>query len=180
MTKEDLISCSSPHEYIFFWGHRSAPNVVTKACFSQWYPCKFGVDGQMYSSTEQYMMAEKARLMGDNEVREQILATDDPREIKKLGRVVKDFDARLWDMKKSQVVVNGNLHKFGQNPELRDFLLSTGDKVLVEASPYDKIWGIGLDANNPDACDPKLWKGENLLGFALMEVRGLLREKETM
>lgn len=83
-------------------------------------------------------------------------------------------------MEKSQVVVNGNLHKFGQNPELRDFLLSTGDKVLVEASPYDKIWGIGLDANNPDACAPKLWKGENLLGFALMEVRGLLREKETM
>lgn len=94
--------------------------------------------------------------MGDTETRERILATDDPREIKKLGRMVRDFDARLWDMKKSQVVVNGNLHKFGQNPKLRDFLLSTGDKVLVEASPYDKIWGIGLEAKNPDACAPRL------------------------
>lgn len=123
------------------------------------------------------MMAEKARLMGDNEVREQILATDDPREIKKLGRVVKDFDARLWDMEKSQVVVNGNLHKFGQNPELRDFLLSTGDKVLVEASPYDKIWGIGLDANILMPAPLSCGKGKTSLGSHLWRCVDCLGKK---
>ncbi len=120
------------------------------------------------------MMAEKARLMGDMDTRTSILDTDDPRDIKKLGRKVRNFDSRLWDSHKFDIVVKGNYHKFSQNPELRDFLISTAGKVLVEASPYDDIWGIGLEASHPDASNPSKWKGTNLLGFALMQVRDML------
>ena len=122
------------------------------------------------------MMAEKARLMGDRETRALIMNTDDPREIKKLGRKVRNFDSRLWDSHKFDIVVNGNYHKFSQNPEMRDFLISTAGKVLVEASPYDDIWGIGLEASHPVASDPSKWKGTNLLGFALMAVRDMLMQ----
>ena len=116
------------------------------------------------------MMAQKAELFGDKEIHKQIIACDDPAEIKKLGRRVRKFDASVWDQAKYSIVLNGNWKKFSQNPQLRDFLLSTGDQILVEASPYDTIWGIGLSADQAVA-GPQSWRGENLLGFALMEVR---------
>lgn len=117
------------------------------------------------------MMACKAELFGDQEIRKQILGCSDPKQIKALGRKVRGFDQAVWDKFKYAIVLNGNWCKFSQNRELREFLLSTGDSVLVEASPYDRIWGIQLSADAPEAQNPFGWRGENLLGFALMEVR---------
>lgn len=121
------------------------------------------------------MMAGKAELFGDQEVREQILVCSDPKQIKALGRKVRSFDQKVWNRFKYSIVLNGNWCKFSQNCDLREFLLSTGDSVLVEASPYDNIWGIRLSASSPEAQDPMKWRGQNLLGFALMEVRDELR-----
>ena len=121
------------------------------------------------------MMAGKAELFSDQEIREQILKCSDPKQIKALGRKVRRFDQKVWDKFKYAIVLNGNWCKFSQNRDLREFLLSTGDGVLVEASPYDNIWGIRLAASSPEAQDPMKWRGQNLLGFALMEVRDELR-----
>lgn len=157
-------------ELLLFYGHK-VTNPVTETCLSQWYPCKFEVDNITYTSAEQYMMAEKAKLFGDEEIRTQILSTSDPRKCKALGRKVKNFNKDLWNQNKIQIVSKGNQEKFMQNDTLKQFLLSTGDKVLVEASPTDRIWGIGLGKNNPDSLDPAKWRGKNLLGFSLMNVR---------
>ena len=124
---------------------------------------------------EQYMMAGKAQLFGDSEIREQILKCNVPKQIKALGRKVRSFDQKVWDKFKYAIVLGGNWCKFSQNRDLREFLLSTGDSVLVEASPYDNIWGISLAASSPEAQNPVQWRGQNLLGFALMEVRDELR-----
>lgn len=121
------------------------------------------------------MMAGKAELFSDQEIREQILKCSDPKQIKALGRKVRRFDQKVWDKFKYAIVLNGNWCKFSQNRNLRKFLLSTGDSVLAEASPYDNIWGIRLSANSLEAQDPMKWRGQNLLGFALMEVRDELR-----
>lgn len=157
-------------ELLLFYGHR-VTKTVTETCLSQWYPCQFEVGGVTYTSAEQYMMAEKARLFGDEEIRTEILSISDPRTCKALGRKVKNFDKAVWDKKKEGIVRNGNFEKFMQNDALRNFLLSTGDKVFVEASPTDRVWGIGLGKNNPDALDPQKWRGQNRLGFTLMAVR---------
>lgn len=116
----------------------------------------------------------KARIMGDEETRKRILASTDPKVIKALGREVRNFDEFKWQKHRKGIVVTGNLHKFMDNEDLKLFLLSTRDKILVEASPYDTIWGIGMKEDEPDCHNIRLWKGENLLGFALMEVRGKL------
>lgn len=160
-------------EMLLFYGHR-VTKAVTETCLSQWYPCRFEVEGVTYTSAEQYMMAEKAKLFGDEEIRAEILNTDDPRMCKALGRKVKNFDKAVWDKEKEHIVRKGNTKKFLQNSALRNFLLSTGDKVLVEASPTDRVWGIGMGKNNPDALDPQKWRGQNLLGFALMNVRDFI------
>lgn len=166
LTKED---------FVFFWGHHKGKNGVSKSCFSQWYPCLFTIDGQQYNCAEQYMMAQKANVFGDKEVMTQILAETDQMTIKKLGRLVRNYDDNVWTEKRFQIVVDGNLAKFSQNDDLQQFLLSTGDKIIVEASPKDRIWGIGFDEFAPEATNPALWNGENLLGFALMEVRDRLK-----
>lgn len=164
----------SREDFIFFWSGRKLKS-VTKNCFSQWYPSKFIVGGKEYQYAEQYMMAKKAELFNDMETLQRIRLASDPKTIKKLGREVKHFDPTLWNEKKFEIVVQGNLAKFSQNPDLRDFILSTGNKILVEASPYDKIWGIGLDEKSSEAIYPDRWKGQNLLGFALMKVRTLIK-----
>ena len=173
LRKEDLYEISNP-DFLFFWGHHGKPGETTKACLSQWYPCMFTVNGIHYNCTEQFMMAEKARIMGDEETRKRILASTDPKVIKALGREVRNFDEFKWQKHRMGIVVTGNLHKFMNNEDLKLFLLSTRDKILVEASPYDTIWGIGMKEDEPDCHNIRLWKGENLLGFALMEVRGKL------
>lgn len=165
---------------VFFWGacKNASPSKgyanLHKGCLSQWQECSFVVDGVSYSSAEQFMMAEKARTFGDVETLARILSAKLPRKIKSLGREVKGFDGKKWDGVKFEVVVRGNMAKFSQNQELLAFLLGTGDAMLVEASPEDCIWGIGLKESDRDILDPDKWKGENLLGKALMEVRSKL------
>ena len=135
----------------------------------------FSADGCTYPTAEHYMMAKKAQLFGDEEKFGAILSAPDPSLAKSLGRRVLGFDEERWIAHRFDIAVNGNIAKFDQNPELREWLLATGNAVLVEASPVDKIWGIGLAADDTRAQDPHSWLGINLLGFALMKVRGALR-----
>lgn len=167
---------ADPRDYLLFWGHTpKRPGTIDQSCLSNWYPASFELAGQAYATSEHYMMAEKARLFGDDESLRAILAAATPGEAKKLGREVKGFQGECWEERRSEIVVHGCAAKFGQNAELGSFLLATGERVLVEASPYDRIWGIGLPAGAPDALVPGKWRGLNLLGFALMEVRERLR-----
>lgn len=164
--------------FLFFWGHRAPPDGrINKSCLSQWYDCHFVENGVSYHTAEQYMMASKARLFGDASSVAEIMSAATPREYKRLGRHVRNFDASVWEAKRFDIVVMGNYHKFSQNKDLGQFLLSTGDKVLVEASPYDTIWGIGMSADDSKITDPGKWRGQNLLGIALMTVRDLLKKE---
>jgi ribA/ribD-fused uncharacterized protein len=164
-------------KYLMFWGHRPpSSGGVGAACLSQWWPADFTVDGVVYRTAEHFMMAGKARLFGDEEAAAAIVAAEHPKQAKDLGRQVRGFDDDLWVAARFDLVVRGNLAKFGQNDDLRDFLLGTGQRVLVEASPVDRVWGIGLAADDERAEDPARWNGLNLLGFALMEVRQTLLE----
>lgn len=162
-------------EFLFFWGH-TVKEEITKACFSQWFPFQFEENGIEYKTAEHYMMAEKATLFNDHKTLEEILKSDSPNQAKNLGRKVKNFDPQLWNEHKYEIVKQGNFLKFSQNEKFKEFLLSKNDEILVEASPYDTIWGIGMLVTDLKAQDPTLWNGENLLGFALMEVRDLLKE----
>jgi hypothetical protein len=152
--------------FVFFWSEWP----------SQWHPAPFTVEGVTYTCCEQYMMAEKARLFGDAATLEKILATDSPGEQKALGRQVKGFDDARWTDVCREIVYQANLAKYTQNPALGALLLATGDKTLAEASPTDRIWGIGLTANNPRATDRSEWRGKNWLGEALMRVREELQK----
>ncbi|MEV4461590.1 NADAR family protein [Microbispora sp. NPDC049633] len=161
--------------YLYFWGHRPARDGgVGPGCLSQWWPVTFTEDGHTFASAEHYMMAHKAWLFGDDRAAGQILAAGHPGEAKKLGRAVRGFDELVWDARRFDIVVRGSIAKFGQNPELSRYLLATGGRVLVEASPYDRIWGIGLTAGDERAASPSTWQGLNLLGFALMAARDAL------
>jgi len=163
-------------KYLLFWGHQPLPTGQTgKGALSQWWPSAFTVDGETYASAEHFMMAGKALLFGDTETADSIRSAPHPRAAKALGRQVRGFDEQRWAEQRFDLVVTGNLAKFGQHPELRDFLLATGSKVLVEASPLDQVWGTGLAADHEHATSPENWPGLNLLGFALMEVRHQLR-----
>lgn len=167
-------------EYIYFWGHHPKKDgSVSKSCFSQWWKSSFNVGHIKYLFMEQYMMAEKARLFEDKEIEEKIMSSNDPNEIKGLGRKVRGFDEGIWNNIKYSIVVNGNYNKFMQNEKLKSFLLLTEDKILVEASPYDNVWGIQMSEDDMDIKNPELWRGENLLGFALMEVRNEIRRIST-
>ena len=157
--------------YLFFWGHRPSNKGVTAACFSQWYTAPFEVDGQHYATAEHFMMAEKATLFGDIEIRQQILAAPSPAKAKALGSSVRGFEESTWTAHRFGIVVRGNQAKFSQNPVLAEFLHNTRGRVLAEASPVDRVWGIGLAHDAPEAQNPTRWRGLNLLGFALMEVR---------
>ncbi|MFI6814871.1 NADAR family protein [Nonomuraea sp. NPDC050328] len=158
--------------YLYFWGHRpSRDGTVAAGCLSQWWPVEFQEDGHVFASAEHYMMAHKAWLFGDHEAASEILAARHPGEAKAVGRTVRGFDEQTWNAHRFDIVVRGSLAKFGQHPDLRRFLLSSGNRVLVEASPVDRIWGIGLTADDEGAASPERWRGLNLLGFALMTVR---------
>lgn len=165
-------------KFLFFWGHTEKGDEITKACFSQWYPCSFEIDKVTYNTAEQYMMAQKAVLFGDEDILKAIMAAKHPKEFKELGRKIHNFSEKIWNEHKCRIVIDGNYAKFSQNPKLRQFLMQTNTRILAEASPYDKIWGIGMSANNEKIENPLMWKGQNLLGFALMEVRDMLEEME--
>jgi hypothetical protein len=159
-------------DYLFFWGHRERKDgAVGDTCMSQWYPAAFLLEDTRYPTAEHFMMTAKARLFGDHDALAKILAADDPGKAKALGRKVRGYDDLLWNEHRFSIVVEGNLAKFTQNQRLQAYLLGTGNKLLVEASPVDPVWGIGLSRDDPDARHPDKWKGSNLLGFALMEVR---------
>lgn len=159
-------------DFLMFWGHQmSKDGSIIKACLSQWWPSPFVENNIIYQTAEHYMMAKKALLFNDQQVFEKILTKKSPKDVKDLGRQIRNFDAAKWDVHKYEIVKQGNLLKFSQNEDLKFFLLQTKDKVLAEASPVDVIWGIGLAEDNSNAFIPGNWKGLNLLGFALMEVR---------
>lgn len=169
--------CSNGEQfrYLFFWGHQpSKDGKITASCLSQWFAASFKIDKVPYATAEHWMMASKARLFGDEETLQQILSAEDPKTAKSLGRQVRNFDSDIWTKNCRRLVTEGNVAKFSQNEALRAFLLGTEDQVLVEASPHDRIWGIGLKATDEKAKHPATWEGENLLGFALMDVRAQL------
>lgn len=174
-TIKEIVRQNNEVPIIYFWGHTPNPKKITAACLSQWYDCGFEVDGVWYHTTEQYMMASKARLFNDEEILNEIMAAYSPLEYKKLGRKIRGFVAEVWDAHKYDIVVAGNVGKFTQNPALKEFLLSTSDAILAEASPYDTIWGIGLDREQAEKGSVAQWRGENLLGCALMDVRDRLK-----
>ncbi|MGX2993633.1 NADAR family protein [Streptomyces sp. JNUCC 64] len=163
-------------KYVFFWG--AVPRQdgrVSASCLSQWWPSPFVVEGVRYATAEHWMMASKARLFGDAEAERAVLGADHPAEAKRIGGLVRGFREEVWRRERSGIVRRGNVHKFAGHPESLAYLLGTGDRVLVEASPMDRIWGIGLTADDERAGDPGRWRGLNLLGFALMEAREELR-----
>ncbi|MCS0604204.1 NADAR family protein [Streptomyces sp. LP11] len=166
------VRAGSRIKYLHFWGHRPLPDGrLGASCLSQWWPSLFVVDGVGYATAEHWMMAAKARLFGDAEAERRVLAAGHPAEAKKAGRLVRGFDEAIWRRERFRIVVEGSVHKFAADAALRAFLLGTGERVLVEASPVDRVWGIGLAATDDAASDPERWRGPNLLGFALMEAR---------
>jgi hypothetical protein len=154
-------------KYVFFWGSE----------FSNWYECKFRYKNLTFFNSEQAFMWEKAIFFGDMDIAEKIMKTPAPNQCKKLGRLVKNFDVDQWLQVGYKVMVDVNMAKFGQKRILKDVLLSTEDKIIVEASPYDEIWGIGLYHDDDRVLNEKNWRGMNLLGKALMEVRENLKNK---
>lgn len=138
---------------------------------SNWYPSVFALDGVTFSSMEQYMMYRKAVCFGDEKVAAKILATEDVAEIKAFGRLVSGYDESLWNGVRQIVVYEGLLAKFSQNPDLMEQLKYTGSAVLAECAVKDRIWGIGLSMHDPDRLERAKWRGQNLLGYALMMVR---------
>ncbi|MEU7410485.1 MULTISPECIES: NADAR family protein [Streptomyces] len=166
------VRAGSRIRYLHFWGHRPLPDGrIGASCLSQWWPSPFVVDGVEYATAEHWMMAGKARLFGDAEAERRVLAAEHPAAAKKAGRLVRGFDEETWERERFRLVVEGSVHKFAADEDLGTFLRNTGDRVLVEASPVDRIWGIGLAADDDAAWDPERWRGANLLGFALMEAR---------
>lgn len=171
------VQAGEPVKYLHFWGHQpERDGSLGRGCLSQWYPAPFTVDGVPYATAEHWMMAEKARLFRDADAEWQAIDAPNPALAKAAGRTVRGFDQTAWQQERFKIVVRGSVHKFASTPELRAYLLGTGDRVLVEASPQDRVWGIGMGVADPAADDPAAWRGLNLLGFALMEARARLRE----
>ena len=154
-------------DYEFFYG----------GYFSQWYPSNFTIDGMLFSTAEKWMMYNKAKFFNDTEIMEEILKLDDPMIIKALGRKVRNFDEKKWASVSYDIVVQGNIAKFTQNREMLKYLMQTFGLEIVEASPTDQIWGIGLSTTDPRRLDKSKWQGQNLLGKAIMEVREHFKEQ---
>ncbi|MGH3303063.1 MAG: NADAR family protein [Streptosporangiaceae bacterium] len=164
-----------PIDFLFFWGHQPLPDGATgPGCFSQWWPAAFTEDGVTYPTAAHWMMAGKARLFHDDQGLAAVLAATSPKDAKAAGRAVRGYGEQAWAAVRFDLVIAGNLAKFRQNPDLAAFLSAADPKVLVEASPRDRVWGIGVGASHPDATRPSRWRGTNLLGLALMNVRDQL------
>ena len=147
-------------------------------CFSNWYPAEFDYAGRHYANSEQFMMYHKVIMFHKHDLAEQIMSTQDPAKCKKIaGQKFPEFKQELWEKTCRTIVKRGVKAKFSQNRQLLDVLLGTGNDLLAECSPYDRKWGIGIDINDPDRLDVSKWKGKNLLGRLLMQVREELREE---
>ncbi len=155
-------------EFVFFW----------HGPFSQWHPSPFTHNGTNFANAEQWMMFRKATLFDDDLIAEQIMRTSSPAECKRLGRQIKDFDENVWREHRLAIVTKGSLEKFRQNKDLKQILMNTGGRILVEATPYDDIWGIAMAANARGVENPSHWKGLNLLGIALMTARYIIASEE--
>lgn len=164
MSTEEL-TVASQEQFVFFWD----------GFMSNWHIARFVVDGQVYNCVEQYMMAEKARVFNDALVHAKILASPYPKAQKEFGRKIRGYDDRKWSSVRYNVVLKGTLAKYRQNKDLLEQLFRTEEKTLVEASPYDAIWGIGMAADDPDLMKNQSAWGQNLLGQVLMEARSILR-----
>lgn len=161
-------------EYVFFWLDNEKYGE-----FSNWYQREFVIDDFRYFCVEQYMMAQKAKLFHDSVRYTAIIRANSPKDCKALGKQVTPFDAKVWDAVKYDIVKTGNKAKFEQNPDLMNLLLSTGDRIMAEASPKDKIWGIALDAETAKHINPEAWPGQNLLGKILMELKAEYRKEQS-
>lgn len=146
---------------------------------SNWYLSDFRSHDVCYSSIEQYMMYQKAMLFQDQEIAEQILQTNQVAVIKALGRKVKNYDESVWNGRRQIIVYRGLVEKFSQNPELGKALIATEDAILAECAVKDRIWGIGLSMWDEGRFDVQKWQGQNLLGYALMEVRDYMAAANT-
>lgn len=155
-------------KFTLFWQNRSP--------FSNWYPSTFTWNDITFTRGEQYMMYRKAMMFNDTETANAILATDNPKEQKDLGRLVKNYIDSEWSDTRYNIMVEGLFEKFNQNAKLKQALLETGNTIIAEASPYDLVWGIGYTADQPEALEINLWRGQNLLGKTLMEVRARIKE----
>ena len=166
-------------DFLFFSGHQPLPDgQIGASCLSQWWPAPFEVDGDVYATAEHYVMVGKARLFGDDAIAMHILESTAPEQAIELGREVRGFEQSTWAGARYGIVVAANRAKFTARPELGLYLTDrTGQMILVHASPSDQLWGIGLAANDMRARKPTEWRGKNLLGFALMEVRDELRDR---
>ena len=165
---ENIKGCRITDDYVFFWGSE----------FSNWSPSIFWYAGQRFHNSEQAFMWEKASFFGDDKMRDEIQKETNPKYVKALGRKVKGYDDTAWTIHSFGFMFSVNFAKYKQSEILKELLLSTGDRTLVEASPYDRIWGIGIGKDDDDCLDENKWKGMNLLGKALMQVRKQLKEEE--
>lgn len=138
---------------------------------SNWYLSKFTVDGIVFSSVEQYMMYNKAIVFNDLDTAQEIMNTDDVSVIKKLGRSVQGYDDTVWSNVRYNIVLKGVYHKFTQNEVLYSRLIATRGKILAECAVHDRVWGIGLSMKDHNRYSLSKWRGQNLLGGALMQVR---------
>ena len=153
-------------EFLFYFGPESE--------FSHWFKCEFVIQGIRFRCAEQYIMFQKAMLFGDMEIKNRILRSANPSRHRYLGKRVNDFNKERWHRNCRQFAFDANSSKFSQNPPLLESLLRTAGKSLAEASPYDKIWGIGLSIQNPKIYDRAQWRGRNWAGEALEAVRAKL------
>ncbi len=150
------------------------------SCFSNFFLSSFIIDEITFSCVEQYLMFCKAKMFQDHHISRLILHQKSPLLMKKLGRLISNFDEKIWKMKREKIAFDGLYAKFSQNSNLRDKLLSTGVKILAEASATDRIWGTGIGLNNRLALHPKYWCGQNLLGKTLMKVRTSLQNPNNL
>jgi ribA/ribD-fused uncharacterized protein len=155
--------------HVYFWGDPTLSN---------WGPAPFTYKGKHFANSEQAFMWEKAMCFGDTEIANEILKTSNPKNAKDLGRLVKNYKEDIWATKRYKAMVDVCLAKFSQNKDRLETLLSTGDRILVEGSPYDTVWGVGIHWAEEEILDEKNWRGQNLLGKSLMEVRTKLGSNE--